>query len=454
MGIKKEIKLRTSFLGFVIFLGILTICLIMINYFLFAFTSIIVYPPNYSEHLIQSNFEELKDIEKVNSNLLTPMSNFGVYSNDGKYLYGNFSTKDENRIWNMYEKGEKTLGLRNYITSIERKDDILLIRYPLTTQYKTEKMRRYLPNAENTLLVMFLLELFIVIILISNKFARKMNEELKPLLVASEKIEEGDLEFVVGRSNIKEINVILQGINNMKNSLNVALQKQWMIEQQKRDQISALAHDIKTPLTIVKGNTELLNETYLTEEQEKYYIYIKESSEKIEKYIQSLLFVTTNEFKNSSSYKEINIKSFLISLKDQGKMLCKTKNINIICNVNISNKLYIYGNIEELERSLMNIISNAVNSSPVNSTIRIMNTTDKNKLILQIVDQGKGFSEKILKHGKEQFVIEDESRTNNEQHGLGLYIADNIIKKYNGEIILFNNANNNGAVIVKIPLKN
>ncbi|MFJ7407020.1 MULTISPECIES: histidine kinase dimerization/phospho-acceptor domain-containing protein [unclassified Lysinibacillus] len=48
----------------------------------------------------------------------------------------------------------------------------------------------------------------------------------------------------------------LNGIDKMRNSLKIALEEQWLLEKQKREQVSALAHDIKTPLTIVKGNAE------------------------------------------------------------------------------------------------------------------------------------------------------------------------------------------------------
>lgn len=85
-----------------------------------------------------------------------------------------------------------------------------------------------------------------------------------------------------------EIDAVLQGIDNMKDSLKIALEKQWSVEQQKREQISALAHDIKTPLTIVKGNVRLLNETDMAEEQKSYCNYIEESSMQMERYLPSI----------------------------------------------------------------------------------------------------------------------------------------------------------------------
>lgn len=453
MGLIKETKLRTSFIGFVLILGIFMVSLVIINYLLFSFTSSLLYPANHSEKIIQDNFEELKETEKVTAELLSPVSSFGVYSDSGKYLYGNFLDKNKNTIWNKYNLDEKSLGLRNFITSIKREEGILLIKYPLTMQYKNGKMRSNLPNPEITYMILFILQLIIGIVLLSNMFAKKINKELKLLLAASKKIEEGDLEFNIDNSKIKEMNIVLKGINKMKDSLKASLKEQWIVEKQKREQMSALAHDVKTPLTIIKGNIELLKETDITEEQENYCQYIEDSSKRMDKYIERLLLVARDELGIKILDEKVYLKELLSSIKNQTESLARTKNIDVIWKTNIEKGLYIKGYREDLERALMNIISNAVDFSSNNSTVKIINTMDKDQLIIQIIDQGKGFSEKILKHGKEKFAMSDESRERNEHHGLGLYIADNIIRKYNGEIILSNNVDKGGIVIIKIPIE-
>lgn len=454
MGLRKETKLRTSFIRFVALLGASIIVLFVINYLLFVIVSNIAYPANYSEKIIQDNLTQLRESEKVTADLLTPMSSFGVYSSEGDYLYGNFSEKDKKIIWNKHSMEEQFLGLRNYITSINREDGILLIKYPLTVQYKSENLRSIFPNVEITIILLFFGELIMMIFLLSSRFAKKIDKELNSLLVATEKIENGDLDFHVDVSNMKEINIVLRGIDKMKSSLKTALKEQWIIEQQKREQISALAHDIKTPLTIVKGNIELLKETKITEEQKNYCKYIEESSRRMEKYIQSLLFIAKNDRQINSSDEVINIKKLLNCIKRQGEALCKAKNIHMVWKIIIEKDLLIKGNKAKLERALMNIISNAVDFSPKTSTVNINSFINKGKLIIQIIDQGQGFSERMLKHGTEQFAMEDKSRTKDAQHGLGLYIADNIIKKYNGNIILDNDANGGGFVTVAIPIIN
>lgn len=452
MGIRKGKKLRTTFIEYVISLGILIIALMLVNYFIFIVASIGVYPANYSEKVIQKNFDDLKDSPKVTMDLLTPMCSFGVYSEDGQFLYGNFPPKDKKTNWDNYTGGKGTRGLSNYITIIHRTEGILIINYPLKMEYKSETLRRALPNAELTIIVLFFIELITVIILWSNRFSKKVNKELKTLLLATEKIKEQDLDFDVDRSNINEIDAVLQGIDKMKDSLKIALEKQWSVEQQKREQISALAHDIKTPLTIVKGNAGLLNETDMTEEQKSCCNYIEESSIQMEEYLQNLLAITKKEIENNESNEIIYIGKLINSLRKQGKALGKIKDININWSIEIEEDLYIKGHVCELERAFMNIITNAVDFSPSNSTITINGTIDNSKLIIQVIDQGKGFSKKMLKYGEEQFFMENESRTKTGHYGLGLYIANSIITKHNGELILSNNKSGSGAVTIKLPI--
>ena len=100
----------------------------------------------------------------------------------------------------------------------------------------------------------------------------------------------------------------------------------------------------------------------------------------------------------------------------------------------------------------MNIITNAVDFSPNNSTITIDSAIDNSQLIIQVIDQGKGFSKKMLKYGKEQFFMENESKTKTGHHGLGLYIANAIITKHNEELVLSNNKSGGGSVTIKLPI--
>jgi len=380
------------------------------------------------------------------------MSHFGVYSNDGNYLYGNFTSKEIKKNWDYYSNGDTASGLSNYIICIVRDNDILIITYPLSMQFKNDELRKILPNAEMAIILLFLLQLLLIIAFWSNRFAKRINRELKTLLATTQQIKEQNLDFKVSNSNIVEIDMVLKGIDTMKNSLKISLEEQWSLEKQKKEQVSALAHDLKTPLTIVKGNAELLIETTLTEEQINYCKDIDKSSQQMDKYIQKLLTITKNEIGNQYSNTNIEVSQLLHSLKRQSEALSKIKGINIVWEIDVKENLFIKGDQNDFERGIMNIITNAFDFSPNCSTIAIYGIADDYEVRIQVIDQGQGFSRKALRYGKEQFFMENESRTKSEHHGLGLYIANTIITKIDGELILSNNENGGGAVTAKVPI--
>ena len=104
-----------------------------------------------------------------------------------------------------------------------------------------------------------------------------MRTQLSPLFEATRQVAEQNLDFEVRHSKIKEFEDVLCSFANMKDNLKISLEKQWNAEQLQREQIAALAHDLKTPLTVIQGNIDLINETELDDEQRLYAGYITES---------------------------------------------------------------------------------------------------------------------------------------------------------------------------------
>lgn len=95
------------------------------------------------------------------------------------------------------------------------------------------------------------------------------------------------------------------------------MKTQWNIECQQKEQISALAHDLKTPLTIIGGNADLLSETNINQEQEEYINHILESSKRMENYIAILIDLSKNTGEIPINRESISIGKFIDSIKGQ-----------------------------------------------------------------------------------------------------------------------------------------
>ena len=109
------------------------------------------------------------------------------------------------------------------------------------------------------------------------------------LISAAEKIRNQELEFDISASDVREIAAVLRAMDDMRAALKSSLESQWNAERRKKEQILALAHDLKTPLTLIRGNAELLYDTGLTEEQEECVDLIEKNSLRMQDYVQTVM---------------------------------------------------------------------------------------------------------------------------------------------------------------------
>ena len=104
----------------------------------------------------------------------------------------------------------------------------------------------------------------------------------------TEKIEHQDLEFPCPDSQVLEIKKILETFGKMRDTLKESLMKQWELESARKEQMGALAHDLKTPLTVIRGNVQLMEEAESLEEAQKYSLALELEIQGIEEYLQIL----------------------------------------------------------------------------------------------------------------------------------------------------------------------
>lgn len=148
----------------------------------------------------------------------------------------------------------------------------------MAAQFSNALLRKLFPVADWVLIGTILIEMLILMLAISYWFGKYVEKKIDKLLIATQKIEQQNLDFTVGRSGIFEIDRVLNGFEHMKQALKQSLAEQWKTEKMRKDQVAALAHDLKTPLTIVRGNVELLYDTELSDEQRECANYIKNSA--------------------------------------------------------------------------------------------------------------------------------------------------------------------------------
>ncbi|WP_411681527.1 ATP-binding protein [Clostridium thailandense] len=453
MGVRKQISLRNIFVRYILYFIFGTVILILFYAFIFLFmvTNNIILPANYTEQKIESSKYMLSKVDKVTEEMIPEGCSYGVFDAKGNMIYGNFNSKASKTAWNVVQKNEKSLGMTRHYAVIQRKTETCIIEYFITAQFSNPLLKKYLGNPELLVLILFILSFIFEVGLLSIRFGRYFSKEMKLLMEATEEIKKQNLDFQPNHSGIREIEEVIYSLNSMKSELKDSLKKQWNMEKGRKNQISALAHDIKTPLTIIKGNAELVKETCEDEEQMKYNRYILSASEEIEHYLKVLIDITKSEDILAFSPIKIETKTFVEKIVEQEKALAFEKSIQLINDQeNISE--FFYGDEELLYRAILNVIANAVEYSPQKGKLFFKVEEDEKFLKFLIEDSGKGFSKEELEFASDQFYRGDKSRNSKNHYGIGLYITRSFTELHQGTVELSNSTKTRGAqVIIKIP---
>ena len=364
------------------------------------------------------------------------------------------TTLDENELEQAMRyatTGASDQNLQKRYLLVTRENEYVVLQYYIGAQYTNEWMNKYLPSPDILLIVLIAAGGIFVCLLLTARFAQKLRLQLVPLFEATSEVAKQNLDFEVGHSNIKEFEDVLISFSHMKESLKASLEQQWKAEQMQKEQIAALAHDLKTPLTVIQGNADLISETELDEEQCLYAEYIISSSEQMQLYIRTLIDISRAATGYQLHMEDIDLPAYIKQLREQIDALCQTKKIGLQVEIEHLPAVLSADKLL-LERAIMNVVNNALDYSQQDSSISISITGGKGNLQILVTDAGPGFSQEDLLHAEEQFYMADHSRSSNLHFGMGLFITKSIVQQHGGQLILSNSEKTGGAqVTMKIP---
>ena len=220
---------------------------------------------------------------------------------------------------------------------------------------------------------------------------------------------------------------------------------------------SDLAHEIRNPLTSLKGASEVLENTSDSEKRKKLIQVISHDVERIERLITDYSQMLKDEAVLSrSKMKEIDLSDVVNSVVEDfnNDLLNSNKKVKInVTNSNLNgSKLNVLGVESKLEQIVANLLDNAVSFSPTNSNISVICAIKKGNAQLVIEDEGPGFNEKNIGKVFNRFYSNRPEKFG-EHSGLGLNIVKNIVELHGGTILASNQNKNKGARIeVLLPI--
>ncbi|MEG0019063.1 MAG: HAMP domain-containing sensor histidine kinase [Oscillospiraceae bacterium] len=446
MEMKKSKSIFRIFLTHLVGLSLSIIALLIVTVFSVstAFRTGALLPANYSETKLSGIAQAL--IADFDPNLLPLNTSYVVIDEGFGVIDSNMSANDKIYTLNYLSTGRRSYSAGYKSFTLSNKN-ILVVKYEILARFENETLNKIIPYPEIAILSFVFVSIVFFTIITALAFSKKLKTNLLNITYATEKIAAQDLDFEIEPTKITEFNTSLAAIDKLKNELRASLHKQWGDEQQKRLSLSALAHDIKTPLTVIKGNTELLLEDDLEKDALECVSYIKQSANTIEKYIETLMDVV-NDNKFGVNKKNIPLINFINGIEEDALSLCKTKDIDLRVQ-NHSNSNCITIDSELVQRVIMNIMDNAVRYSNKGSNIDFIVSEDDAYFIFRISDSGKGFSPESLKKATTEFFTEYTARSC-KHYGLGLSFAKKVADLHNG-LLEFHNTNQGATVTLKLP---
>ncbi|WP_062107443.1 sensor histidine kinase [Bacillus niameyensis] len=291
--------------------------------------------------------------------------------------------------------------------------------------------------------------------LIGRKFSKQMERPFQSLMDGVKKVQNHDLDFqLLEFETVQELQQLVAAFEEMRVALKDSLLRQWQIEEERKEMIAAIAHDLRTPLTIIHGHVEgLLNGGVNDKERlERYLQVIFTSTERAVQLMNQLNTVSIiDQPQFSIEFQSVNIEEFIKNKSNEYDILCEDKNISFTTAINIeSSHLNVNIDPQRISQVLDNIVINSIRYVPKNGEILWKTTVVEDLIAFEITDNGPGFQNERPERVFTKFYREDPSRTGT-HFGLGLYIAFMIVKKHNGSISAQNRPEGGAYIKVIIP---
>ena len=383
---------------------------------------------------------------------------WALFSPDGAYAAGDVAAGavDDARAaaFDGLAIDYETFGMTRYEPVTLADGSVCVLVYQYLPQFASKDLRNALPNPQNLLLGALAVLSVLTLVGIAARAARVISRKMEPLADAVRRIEERDLDFEVASSRVREIDDVLAAMDDMRASLKDSLEAQWRGEQAQREQIAALAHDLKTPLTSVIGYLTLLrDEPQLSPELRSRYTGIAlEKAERLEDLINEFFDITRFSLTHLELEKQpTDLTRMLEQVASEFAPQFAEKDLR--CELELPPRLAYDCDPDKLARVFDNLLRNAFHYSFPGSTVRITGQQEADTVVLTFTNEGRTIPAEKLERIFDQFFRLDSSRaTRTGGAGLGLAIAKEIIALHGGTIRAAS-ADNRITFTVRLPLQ-
>ncbi|SCY32374.1 sensor histidine kinase [Alkaliphilus peptidifermentans] len=302
-----------------------------------------------------------------------------------------------------------------------------------------EPMMRSMQNFINMLMISTVVILILTNGTLTYLVAGSIVKPLNKLKTSANRIREGDLDFEININSKDEIGELSNAFEEMRKRLKESLDTQFQYEENRKELFTNISHDLKTPITTIKGYVEGIKDGVADTPHkiEKYINTIYTKTVDVDRLIDDLfLFSKLDLSKLPLHLNRINISKYMVDLLEELNFDLEKKNVMMNYENQVASSTFVLVDVMQLKRVIVNVIENAVKFMDKSEGIINFIVNQKDDYILfEIRDNGQGISKDKLPYIFDRFYRADPSRNSLiGGSGLGLAIAKKIIEEHSGEM--------------------
>ena len=363
---------------------------------------------------------------------ISDLCRWAVVQND-TVLQTNMTARQLKIALNTFHGGSGNLGYTQYQYDVKMADgSFCLLQYNYAVPYADPALRDTLPDFQTCYLLLLALLVIAWLGWQTHCTVRVFAAETACLHRAVDAIAAQQPERIdADGARLREFSATLHAMQTMGRELTNSLQSQWRMEQQRAEQIAALTHDLKTPLSIIQGNADLLAEDALSADQQTQVEAILRGTERARHYLAALRTA------GAAPAVQAPLASHTLTarLAQTASALCAPAGIQFILQEEWQGTIRAAEN--DLLRAAENLLDNAAAHTPRGGTVTLTVVRDNNSFILRVTDTGPGFTAEALARAGEMFYT-DAARSDSSHQGLGLYSARRTAAAHGGTLRVYN----------------
>ena len=268
---------------------------------------------------------------------------------------------------------------------------------------------------------------------------RSIAVPLVKLKKATQNIKEGNLDFVLDVEGNDEFSELCQDFEEMRRRLKESTEEKNLIEKENKELISNISHDLKTPITAVKGYIEGIMDGVADtpEKMDRYVRTIYNKTNEMDHLINELTFyskIDTNRI--PYTFSKLNVEDYFADCAEEVGLELETRGIELVYANYVEKDVMVIADGEQIRRVIHNIISNAIKYMDKPKGIIQIRIKDVGDFIqIEIEDNGKGIGPKDLPYIFDRFYRTDVSRNSSKGgSGIGLSIVKKILEDHGGKV--------------------